>query len=154
MEPLNFFCETYYSIACNFIAWIQSLSDATLPPLLLDCCLMMTQFDFHCERENLFILDLGWSLRILWFATSFQSWTLYFLFGVGFISRRLENFIVDTINIDGEKHLMLELMPFVGQVWRLRDTEMTNRSELLTRRCILKSISFASNICDLVCSWL
>ena len=97
MEPLNFFCETYYSIACNFIAWIQSLSDATLPPLLLDCCLMMTQFDFHCERENLFILDLGWSLRILWFATSFQSWTLYFLFGVGFISRRLENFIVDAI---------------------------------------------------------
>ena len=109
---------------------------------------------FSLRERNLFILDLGWSLRILWFATSFQSWTLYFLFGVGFISRRLENFIVDTINIDGEKHLMLELMPFVGKVWRSRDTEMTNRSELLTRRRILKSILFASNVCDLVRSWL
>ena len=38
------------------------------------------------------------------FTTCFQSWTPCFLFGVRFISRKLENCTVKAINVDEEKN--------------------------------------------------
>ena len=55
------------------------------------------------------------------FTTCFQSWTPCFLFGVEFISRKLENCIAKAINVDDEKTLDIE-------------TKIFRRSSLIIKR--------------------